>query len=78
MMRSKKGVTLIALIVTVIILLIIAGVSIGKVLEDEVITKAQNTIDRANDQTKQTKEQEENLFQNDETKHGRKSPTQGI
>jgi hypothetical protein len=43
MFKSKKGITLVALVITIIVLLILAGVSISLVVGDNgVMTKAQN------------------------------------
>ena len=42
MLKSKKGITLVALVVTIVVLLILAGVSINLVLGDNgIISKAQ-------------------------------------
>ena len=44
MLNNKKGITLIALVVTVVVLIILAGVSINAVIRDDGITKkAQNS-----------------------------------
>ena len=55
MMKNKTGITLIALIITIIVLLILAGVSINAVVGDNgVLTQAQN----ASEQTAIAKEKE--------------------
>ena len=41
MLNNKKGITLIALVVTVVVLIILAGVSINAVLGDNGIIKKQ-------------------------------------
>ncbi len=47
MMKNKSGITLIALIITIIVLLILAGVSINAVLGDNgVLTQAQNASEK--------------------------------
>ena len=44
MLNNKKGITLIALVVTVVVLIILAGVSINAVIGDDgIIKKAQNS-----------------------------------
>lgn len=40
-LKSKKGITLVALVVTIVVLLILAGVSINAVLGDNGIIKKQ-------------------------------------
>ena len=43
-LKNKKGITLIALVVTVVVLIILAGVSINAVIGDDgIIKKAQNS-----------------------------------
>ena len=43
-LKNKKGITLITLIVTVVVLIILAGVSINAVIRDDgIIKKAQNS-----------------------------------
>ncbi len=45
MLKADKGITLVALIITIIVLLILAGVSISMVLGDNgLINKAQNSV----------------------------------
>ena len=41
-LKSKKGITLVALVVTIVVLLILAGVSINAVLGDNGIIKKAN------------------------------------
>ena len=49
MKRSKKGITLVALVVTIVVLLILAGVTITALLGDDgIIKKAQNAADLMN------------------------------
>ena len=66
MLNNKKGITLIALVVTVVVLIILAGVSINAVLGDNgiikkanqaasVTTEASKVVLRKNIQQKQTK-----------------------
>ena len=44
MLDNKKGITLIALVVTVVVLIILAGVSINAVIGDDgIIKKTQNS-----------------------------------
>ena len=44
MFKSNKGITLVALIITIIVLLILAGVSISFVLNDGILDNAQNAV----------------------------------
>ncbi len=45
MLKANKGITLVALIITIIVLLILAGVSISMVLGDNgLIKKTQNAV----------------------------------
>jgi len=43
---NEKGITLIALIITVIIMIILAGVTLDVVIEREVVNQAKETVDR--------------------------------
>ena len=59
--RKEKGITLIALVVTIIVLLILAGITITMVIgEDGIIKKAQETVDK----TEQTQENTKNKLSN--------------
>lgn len=50
-MRSQKGITLVALVVTIIVLLILAGVTIALVLgQDGIFSKAQTAASETNEQ----------------------------
>lgn len=43
MLKKQKGITLVALVITIIVLIILAGVSIALVLGDDgIVTKAKN------------------------------------
>lgn len=45
--KQSKGITLVALVVTIVVLLILAGVSINMVLGDNgIITKAKEAVER--------------------------------
>lgn len=44
MFKSNKGITLVALIITIIVLLILAGVSISFVLQGGILTKSQEAV----------------------------------
>ena len=58
-MRENKGITLIALVVTIVVLLILAGVSISMLAgENGIITQAQ----KAKEETENKKEEEENIL----------------
>ena len=58
-LKSNKAITLVALIITIIILLILAGVSLSMVLgENGLINKAQSSVDKYKDGS----ENEQNLL----------------
>ena len=63
-MRKQKGITLIALVVTVIVLLILAGVSITALTDDEkgVVTKAKQAAQETEDATIEEDEDIEELL----------------
>ncbi len=44
MFNSQKGITLVALVITIIVLLILAGVTISLVLNNGLIDRAQNSV----------------------------------
>lgn len=46
MLKSSKGITLVALVITIIILLILAGVTLSIVFNDGLIDKSQNAVDK--------------------------------
>lgn len=49
-MKNKKGITLIALIITIVVLLILAGVSINAIVgENGILTQAQNASKKTNE-----------------------------
>ena len=55
MLRENKGVTLVALVITIIVLLILAGVSISMVVGDNgVLTQSTNAVDRTNEASAQS------------------------
>ena len=58
-LREKQGITLIALVVTIVVLLILAGVSIAMLTGDNVVlTQAQNAKNR----TEEAQREEENIL----------------
>lgn len=58
MMKSTKGITLVALVVTIIILLILAGVSIAALTNTELFEKAK----KAEHESKNAQELENTIF----------------
>ena len=56
-MRSQKGITLVALVITIIVLLILAIVSINLVMNTNIITKANEGVTKYN--AAQTNEQQQ-------------------
>ena len=49
MLKSKKGITLVALVITVIVLLILAGVTLNIVLNGGIINKSENAVAKYQD-----------------------------
>lgn len=45
MLKSSKGITLVALVITIIVLLILAGVTLSIVWNGGIIDKSQNAVD---------------------------------
>lgn len=60
MLKSSKGITLVALVITIIVLLILAGVTLSIVFNDGLITKSQNAVDKYSN----AQEVENNLLEN--------------
>ena len=50
MMKSRKGITLIALIITIIVLLILAGVSLLLAVDNGVLNQAEKSVKRTNEE----------------------------
>ncbi|MFQ6944426.1 MAG: hypothetical protein ACLRTR_08725 [Clostridia bacterium] len=51
-LKNKKGITLIALVVTVVVLIILAGVSINAVLGDNGIIKKSKSSSKCNERSR--------------------------
>ena len=65
MLKSQKGITLVALVITIIVLLILAGVTISLVLNNGLIDRAENSVQQYDDKSKNEMQQlnhAENLF----------------
>ena len=56
---NNKGITLIALIITVILLIILSAVSIGVIINGDLFGRAKDTVGKANSQIEDSKDQEE-------------------
>lgn len=66
MLKSSKGITLVALVITIIVLLILAGVTLSIVFRDGLIEKSQNAVDQyinAQDNEINGIEYTENMFE---------------
>ncbi len=59
--KNQKGITLIALVITIIILLILAGVALSIIFNGGVIDKSQNAVDSYEYSSKNEKEKLEDL-----------------
>jgi len=75
--RKEKGITLVSLIITIIIMLILVGVSVDVIIDGKLIDSAENTISKADEQIKTQGEQEKNTVStwDDEPGKGVKSST---
>lgn len=56
---NNKGITLIALIITVILLIILSAVSIGVIINGDLFGRAKDTVGKANSQIEDSKDKEE-------------------
>lgn len=56
MLKSSKGITLVALVITIIVLLILAGVTLSIVMNGNIIGQAQNAVNTYDDQSKNESE----------------------
>ena len=69
--RNNRGLTLIALIITIIVLLILTAVSVKLVIDKDILEDAQNTADKASQQySNQEKKEEEAMTSWDEVPGG--------
>ena len=65
MFKPEKGITLVALVITIIVLLILAGVTISLVLNNGLIDRAQNSVQQYDDKQQNEMQQlnhAENIF----------------
>ena len=62
MKERNKGITLIALIITIILLLILSAVSVDLVINGNIFIKSEKTVKRANEKTDQQQAIENELF----------------
>ncbi len=58
-MRREKGITLIALIITIVVMLILVAVSVNVIIKSNLIGTAEKTVDKC----KQHTEEESNMSQ---------------
>lgn len=75
-MKKNKGITLISLIITVILLLILMGISVFVIQKNTVTKRAKNVVKRANNQTKNAAELEDEVIEDIGSDKGTKSPTE--
>lgn len=65
-MKSNKGITLVALVITIIVLLILAGVTLSIVWNGGIIDKSANAVDKYENSSANEKNQinySENMFE---------------
>ena len=60
--KNNKGITLIILVVTVIVMIILAGIFISSTANNDLIEKSKNVVDLNNDLINKTQENEKNLL----------------
>ncbi len=80
-MNNEKGITLVALVVTIIVLLILTGVSLNLVLGDNgIITRAQDAVTRYKEAETQEQWQMDNFMvaYEDKLKFARSLQSQGL
>lgn len=84
MLKSSKGITLVALVITIILLLILAGVTLKIVLDQGFIDKAQTAVDKYDeaatnetDQIKNFVDKATNLIEKIDAKQSA-SPSTGV
>lgn len=75
-MRRNKGITLISLIITIILLLILSGISIFSIQKNAVTKKAKDVVKRANNQTQNASDLENEVIEDTGSDKGSKSPTE--
>ncbi len=75
MHEKNKGITLISLIITVLLLLVLTGISIFEIQKYAVTNKAKNVVKRANNQIKNASEMENEVIENTDSPRGAKSAT---
>ena len=71
MKKNQRGITLIVLIITVIILLILAGISIGIIAQNDVIDKSKKAVNDANSRIIEDSEQEGQIYNDHNNEIGR-------
>lgn len=67
-MSSSKGITLVALVTTIIIMIVLAGITIRIVFNDKIVEKAENYVEKMEKQTEEPKSisnMVRNLYEND-------------
>lgn len=61
-MKRNKGITLIALIITVIITLILIGVGVSLIIDTNVLEETDRAVEETNNRTSQEQERVDNLM----------------
>lgn len=59
--KNEKGITLVALIITIIVILILTGLTIKVIVDEEVFKKAEETVDEAKQRTSEENILKENM-----------------
>lgn len=60
--KNKNGVTLAILVLTAVVLVIIVGIAFIEVVDNGIITKTENTVDKYNNRIDKTYEYENNAI----------------
>ena len=66
--KNSSGITLVALVITIIILLILAGITIHALFDGGIILKAKQSADKYNQEADKEKEMLDSIFDDDENK----------
>lgn len=77
LIKNSNGITLVALITAVIILLILLGLSTSAVLKQDAISKAEKVVEKVNEQSKTDQNIENSIINSFSNRTGEtiKSPT---
>lgn len=61
-MKSKNGITLIVLVVTIIVMLILVGTSVSLIVNEKIVDKTGKTVQNVNKKSEKQRTEENRLF----------------